>query len=352
MKSAVFRYRFFQYFEHLNVNVKYRKSLPDSFYNSYMPIGEKSILIKTIAYFIMLFRVSFFLFCDCLKKPDVIVISRTLIKPKMPFFYRLMLNYVKHNESKIYWDFDDNILEFKELTRSTFDYFTKISDKIIIASPYLKNLILKTSLSKVMFLPTTDGMLTRLQQNICKQKLLDDFRYTIKLLWIGTSSSLIFLERILIGIEDAAKKLKLYGKKIELKVVCDKGLQYESENFTYIFKKWSLEEANSAFLTSHIGLMPLDESLMAQGKGGFKLIQYLSIGIPSIASPVGINKEILSHGGGYLASISDTDKWSEYVVKLGMDIKLWESHSVDALNTYNTYYSYNKNFDCWKTLVK
>jgi glycosyltransferase involved in cell wall biosynthesis len=37
-------------------------------------------------------------------------------------------------------------------------------------------------------------------------------------------------------------------------------------------------------------------------KAGFKLLQYMSAGLPIIASPLGFNKEIVSHGwNGFLA---------------------------------------------------
>lgn len=351
MQSAGFRYRFFQYFNQMNICVKYRKGLSDFVYNKYMPIAEKGCIIKVLVFLFMLVRVSYFMVCDLFCRPDVIVISRIIVKPKMPLFYCFVLNSVKKRGTKIYWDFDDNILELRELTRKTFDYFSKITDKIILASPYLKDLILEQYHSKILQLPTTDGQLTKLNQKDRKKRLVCDYNHTIRLLWVGTSSGLLFLKSVLDGFEDAAQKLKTFGKELELVVVSNKDIQYKSENFTYTFKKWSIDEANIAFLTSHIGLMPLDESIMARGKGGFKLIQYLSIGLPSIASPVGINADILSHGGGFLAKVSEIDKWSEFVVKLGTDIALWEKCSKEAKHTFDNYYSYENNLRYWTSLI-
>lgn len=70
------------------------------------------------------------------------------------------------------------------------------------------------------------------------------------------------------------------------------------------------DEATEAAQLSAIdvGIMPLEDSLWERGKCGYKLIQYMACGKPVVASPVGVNKEIVEHGvNGYLAS--STNEW-------------------------------------------
>ena len=51
-----------------------------------------------------------------------------------------------------------------------------------------------------------------------------------------------------------------------------------------------------------VGVMPLPDEAWARGKSGYKLIQYMACGLPVVASPVGVNAEIVREGKtGFLA---------------------------------------------------
>lgn len=60
--------------------------------------------------------------------------------------------------------------------------------------------------------------------------------------------------------------------------------------------RWS-PAAEVPFLQSlDVGLMPLADSPWARGKCAFKMLQYLSCGVPAVVSPVGMNAEVLRQG--------------------------------------------------------
>jgi glycosyltransferase involved in cell wall biosynthesis len=57
-----------------------------------------------------------------------------------------------------------------------------------------------------------------------------------------------------------------------------------------------------------VGVMPLIDGPFERGKCGYKLIQYMAGGIPIIASPVGVNRQIVEPNiNGYLAE--STQDW-------------------------------------------
>lgn len=120
--------------------------------------------------------------------------------------------------------------------------------------------------------------------------------------WIGSSPNLIYLERL----EPVFKRLP--SDNISLTVVCDR--KYESPNLPTEFVPWSLEGELAALQNMDIGIMPLTDDEWTRGKCGFKTIQYMACGIPSISSPVGVNNEIVTDGqNGFLAD--DDDQWVE-----------------------------------------
>jgi glycosyltransferase involved in cell wall biosynthesis len=105
-----------------------------------------------------------------------------------------------------------------------------------------------------------------------------------------------------------------YGQKIVLQTVGSRPWEVKTSLPTE-FIQWTLADSLSALQKFDIGIMPLDDTAWNQGKCGFKLIQYMAVGVTAVASPVGVNSEIVQHGiNGYLAAAEED--WRTYLCQL------------------------------------
>ncbi len=108
--------------------------------------------------------------------------------------------------------------------------------------------------------------------------------------WIGTHTTISYLEPILPEI------MALQGElPFTLRVVGGRPPEVPS-GLRMEYVPWELEDELSYFRGLDVGLYPLVEDDWSRGKCGFKAIQYLSCGVPVVASPVGVIRDIVVHG--------------------------------------------------------
>ncbi len=68
-------------------------------------------------------------------------------------------------------------------------------------------------------------------------------------------------------------------------------------------RPWSEKTEVADVQSFDIGIMPLDDGLWEKGKCGYKLVQYMACGRPVVASPIGVNRSIVTDGeNGFMAS--------------------------------------------------
>jgi glycosyltransferase involved in cell wall biosynthesis len=110
--------------------------------------------------------------------------------------------------------------------------------------------------------------------------------------WIGTSSNFYNIDLI-------AEALGIFlhnNPDCVLHIVSNEKYYNDLIPFKSIINiKWDYSLDVKCINDFNVGIMPLIDSNWSRGKCSFKLIQYLACGIPVIASPVGMNIDVLTN---------------------------------------------------------
>ncbi len=347
-------YRIYQYLDKLHegeCKCIYRTQMSKDVYRKWMPVSKQSIYIKIIVYIYIYFRVLWGLLCDWVNTPQIVVLHRCFIGHYMPYSYRFLIKRIVYRGAKLIWDYDDQIIANGEISPFVFDNFAKLAKHIIVTHQYLKSLLPLSSQDKVIVLPTTDGDMYKMYSSVDMNfKRINSLSKQVSLVWVATAVNIPFLEQIIPVLDEAAQVLhETDGRTVLLKVICNAPLSCRCENLIVENISWTHERAIQGMLDSHIGIMPLVDNEFTRGKGGFKLVQYISIGLPCIGSDVGFNHSVISPECGYLAK--DKKDWMTAILKLSIPSQ-WELYSKCAYQHWWLHFSYERNLKVWKRIIK
>jgi glycosyltransferase involved in cell wall biosynthesis len=172
---------------------------------------------------------------------------------------------------------------------------------VIVGNEYLLNKAKRAGGKNVAHIPTVVDLD---KYHIKCPKASSDF--TIG--WIGTPITSEYLRII----EPALDKLYREGG---IRIVLVGSGPKELRRVNADVRDWNESTEVQEIHTFDVGVMPLTNSPWAQGKSGFKIIQYMACGLPVVASPVGYNSLLVKDGvNGYLAG--STDEWVDRLRRL------------------------------------
>lgn len=119
--------------------------------------------------------------------------------------------------------------------------------------------------------------------------------------WIGTPQTSQYLKSLIPVFEFLKRELPVRFVAVGANSADFEGTPVEAWPWTENSEVESVQQFD-------IGIMPLVDSPWERGKCGYKLIQYMACGVPVVASPVGVNCEIVEKGKtGYLPD--SLDEW-------------------------------------------
>jgi len=129
--------------------------------------------------------------------------------------------------------------------------------------------------------------------------------------WIGSPASTGYLDRIRPVLADLARapdtRLILVG--------ATKGW---GEDLPADLRPWSEDSEVDHVRAFDVGISPLSEGSVEQGKCGYKTLQYMACGIPVVVSPIGVHLDIVDPGvtGDFAAN---NGEWLAAIARLRDD---------------------------------
>jgi glycosyltransferase involved in cell wall biosynthesis len=302
--------------------------------------GNKNELIRQI--YIRFFQ------CLSAYKYDIIIIRRTLL-PFNDYGNLFLEKLILSMRKTVVLDFDDDMTNYKKKSNSkslygkflleNHDKFKSsllLFDYFIVGSSYLKNLVLehnpKIKNSNICIIPTC------VDYNKYKPKSYVSTTHPFRIGWVGTKGNQKYIDTVIPVLNKLCEKYNF-----ELIVFSDKNYTNEAAIFKIINKVWNKETELKTIKEFDIGIMPLFHNNTTKGKCGFKLIQYMGIGIISIAEKIGANIDIIPNNNyGFLCS--NSDEWEKAFIEIfEMDIKTLSTFGNNARNWITKNYTFDGN---------
>jgi glycosyltransferase involved in cell wall biosynthesis len=262
-----------------------------------------------------------------------------------------MLEYLfKKMGKRIIYDLDDAIYRrtsspanrfFRYLrSPSKIKKIIEISDYVITCNGYLEDYARRFNKNVISIHTSVDTEKFTLRSYIKK----DIGNVTIG--WIGSHSTAPYLKEL----EGVLRRLSV-NHSFSLKII---GAGYHGLDIPGVDIEnlnWDIGSEITEFQSLDIGVYPLPENEWTLGKTGFKAIQYMSVGVPCVASNVGANRDIVKDGvNGYLARTEE--EWFEKLSALIMDRDLRIKIGSAGRRTVEEKYSINVNAPKYFNIIK
>jgi glycosyltransferase involved in cell wall biosynthesis len=232
-------------------------------------------------------------------------------KPLNPFDAFFLRRYSR----RVVYDFDDAVMynpstpdrgngrRFRAFRRTV-----RLADLVIAGNTYLAELAGADN-------PNVHVVSTGLDTRAYKEQVRPESDGKIRLVWIGGRATLPYLQQIGPALEEIGARFP----DVVLRIICD--TFFDLQHLAVEQRQWSLHGQLSDLVSSDIGLAPLPDNRYTRGKCGFKILQYAAAGLPSVASPVGVNAEHVQHDVTGFHAANDAD-WIEKLTQLIQDAPL------------------------------
>jgi glycosyltransferase involved in cell wall biosynthesis len=258
--------------------------------------------------------------------------------PYLPIWFEKL---ARRRASRLFLDYDDAAYVRYERFPVLRDKIARLmfeADGVVVGNPYLASYARQFS-KRVEIIPTV----VDLARYPVRQKVATDD--VVRVAWIGTPVTARLLEPFLPVFERVQRE----HPEVLFRFV-GAGDRIVAGRVRCEAPRWHEENEVELLAECDLGIMPLPDNEFARGKCGLKLIQYMACWMPVVASPVGVNREIVTQGhGGFLAS--SPAEWEEALRCLIADPELRMRMGRAARERVETEYTLEHGFRKWMVIL-
>lgn len=241
---------------------------------------------------------------------------------------------------KFVLDFDDAIFHNYDLSRSPsvvhllgdkIDRLMRRANIVTAGNAYLAKRALRAGAARVEQLPSAIDLERYPRPDLAWRATQCASSRVQRIVWIGSPATAHYLELIKIPIERLAAR-----RSLEFHVIGAPAPDWSGVRCLAI--EWSAQTEVAALSHCDIGVMPLADTPWEQGKCSFKLIQYMACGLPVVASPVGMNLDVVRPDANGLLAVDDA-QWESALERLlddpALRLRMAEQGRRDVEERYN-----------------
>jgi glycosyltransferase involved in cell wall biosynthesis len=269
-----------------------------------------------------------------LRQDDVVVFQRPMIELPTAALERWAAR-----GRKTIFDFDDAIFERRWGASAKFRRVVALADRVAAGNRYLA--AAAAAPDKTVIIPTavdTDRFAAVPPRDARGKEVVVG--------WTGLSGNYRQLAHRAAAI---ARALEHTGARFV--VISDRPPPRELSALKAEFVRWRPESEVEDLARLDLGVMPLPDGPYERGKCAFKLLQYMALGRPGVASPIGANAEVVTDGvDGFLPG--DDDGWEAALTSLIENPDLRREMGARAHARVEQGYSLAVVADRYKTLIE
>lgn len=225
---------------------------------------------------------------------------------------------ILNKRTKVVFDFDDALYASKPWSQRRIWFRKRKLNKtltgvsaVVTGGPYLTDYAEKFN-ENVFTIPTP---IPKSEYDAARHQKHNSSDNNVVIGWIGNPENLWYLKNV----SDLLREVLEKHSNLNLHIVTANNNHQPLEDRKgkdVFYKEWSLDVELDLVAQFDIGIRPLTNDEWTKGKGGFtSVVQNLAMGVPVVASPVGMLQDIVEHGSnGYLAN--DRTEWVECLDKL------------------------------------